>query len=429
MADNPICEMMGETTGSTALASAWFERRWFERRREDVGVALLGTVGALLILYYVATFGSKVQRVNDFYREVWPAYRTLASGHLVEFIRIGPAYVGSALLRAPFGLLPMSWGGGAKQVFFAAALPCVVALTAFAAWLGTQRTTADGKPRRLGVMLLCLLSPVTIIALVGGHPEEILGGVLCVVGVVLAANGEVEWASVVIGLAVINKAWALVAVPVALVVTPDRRVRGALIMAATAGAVLIPIWILRSTGGVGDGAALGTGLGKFFNPPQLLWWFGRHSWIALHSRELIVLTAFACALLWWRRSATKRPSADRVADALLLLAMVLLLRAALDPWNNFYYHVPFVLALLAYEVRRDRPPVLALVFSLVILPIIPIDGPTHVSDAFQAVLYAALVLPLLCWMALRLFLPEHSANRDAAREPVAILRRSPSPGR
>ena len=118
-----------------------------------------------------------------------------------------------------------------------------------------------------------------------------------------------------------------------------------------------------------------------------------------------------------------------MADALLLLSMVTLLRAALDPWNNTYYHVPFVFALLAYEVRRDRPPLVALFYSLALLVVMPVHGPSHLSVGSQAALYAAIVLPTLTWMALRLFVPSDPARRNAARAGVSILRRSPSPGR
>jgi hypothetical protein len=315
-------------------------------------------------------------------------------------------------------------------VFFASALPCVAAMAVLATWLGTQRKAPDGNPRRLGVMFLCLLSPVIIAALFAGHPEEILGGVLCVVGVVLAARGETEWAGVVIGLAVINKAWALVAVPVALVVMPDRRVRGALVMAATAGVVLIPILIVRGTAGaVGGATTLATGIGSIFNPPQLLWWFGRRSWIASHSHAVIVLMAALLSLLWWWRCARKSQSADRITDALLLLALVLLMRAALDPWDNTYYHAPLILALLAYEVRRDRPPILAVAVSAALIFIMVLKPSLHFSNSVQAALYAALVLPLLAWMLWRLFLPSHTLDRDPARQRVSILGRSPSPGR
>ena len=71
-------------------------------------------------------------------------------------------------------------------------------------------------------------------------------------------------------------------------------------------------------------------------------------------RPAIVLGAGALSLLWaWRRRAT---GAAR-EDALALLALLLLMRCAVDPWNNAYYAVPAVISLGAWEAltRRGLP--------------------------------------------------------------------------
>jgi hypothetical protein len=45
--------------------------------------------------------------------------------------------------------------------------------------------------------------------------------------------------------------------------------------------------------------------------------------------------------------------------------LLLLLRAALDPWNNDYYILPFLIALVAWEgLYCDRLPVLSLLAAL-----------------------------------------------------------------
>ncbi len=46
------------------------------------------------------------------------------------FVRQGPTYVGSLILRAPFAMVPVIWGGGKRAVYFASALPCMFALAA-----------------------------------------------------------------------------------------------------------------------------------------------------------------------------------------------------------------------------------------------------------------------------------------------------------
>ena len=47
-------------------------------------------------------------------------------------------------------------------------------------------------------------------------------------------------------------------------------------------------------------------------------------------------------------------------DALALFALLALERCLLDPWNLGYYHLPLVLALVAWETEKRRPPVIAL---------------------------------------------------------------------
>ena len=51
---------------------------------------------------------------------------------------------------------------------------------------------------------------------------------------------------------------------------------------------------------------------------------------------------------------------------LLLLALLLALRCALDPWDNSYYSLGWMLALVAWEaLTRNRPPVVSLTATLV----------------------------------------------------------------
>jgi hypothetical protein len=125
-------------------------------------------------------------------------------------------------------------------------------------------------------------------------------------------------------------------------------------------------------------ATAGAATGTLWSPFQLLWPLGtahHHvvpdgvggtlalttwtapGWIGPASRALIVgLTAplAAGALIAGRRSR---------ADALLLLALLLHLRCALDPWNSVYYALPAALALVAWSVARgDRLPLAAALF-------------------------------------------------------------------
>jgi hypothetical protein len=89
-------------------------------------------------------------------------------------------------------------------------------------------------------------------------------------------------------------------------------------------------------------------------------WTAPH-WLGPATRALIVgLTVPGTALAFARGRRSR-------ADALLLLALLLHLRCALDPWNSFYYALPAALALVAWSVERgERLPLAAAAFSALV---------------------------------------------------------------
>ncbi len=393
-------------------------------------VAFAASVAALA---YATTAGKGLLRFNDFYREALPAYTALTHGHLLGFLRLAPTYVGSLVLRAPFAVIPSIWGGGPRAIYFASALPCMLALAAFCTWLAAQprKGAPAGRAARVGVVVLCIFNPITLVALFGGHPEEVLGAVLCVAAVVLAVRGKPGWAGFLVALAVVNKSWALVAVPVVFAVMPTPRRRALITFAMTLLVVLGPIMVARLHGaGTGVSASVtAAGIGGIFNPPQLLWWFGSHAWIVQESRALIVAVAIAFGASWWFIRGRGTPTGSGLSQALLLLTLVFLARAALDPWNNLYYHVPFLFALIAYESSRGRMPLLTSAYTLLLLLVVPLSGVLDVSRDTHAALYAVVVLPTFAWMVAKLYLPGGfaSAQRGGAGDsPSASSSRSHS---
>jgi hypothetical protein len=407
----------GQTSGATPFASAvaWL-RKTATRARPHLGPAIVGFVAGVAVLAFATAAASAVPKFNDFYRESWPAYAALAHGHVLAFLRLGPAYVGSLVLRAPFALIP---GGGAgwRAVYFASALPCVIGVAAFCVWLAAQPRRGGGSSgaRRVVPIVCCVLNWLVVSALLGGHPEEVLGAALCVGAVVLGVNGRPGWAGLLVGLAVVNKSWALVAIPAVIVTMPTGRRKAALVAAATAAAVLLPVLAVRNHGF--SGVATGAQIGTIFNPPQLLWWFGSHSWIVQHARPGIVLASIVCASLWWVRDPRGASPPRGMGDALLLLALVMLLRAALDPWNNLYYHVPFVFALVAYEMRSGRMPLLSVLYSGAFMLVVPVSGALHMSPDLQSAAYAGLVIPAIACISAKLYLP------SGIWEPLSAARR------
>jgi len=371
---------------------------------------------------------------NDYEVEVRPAYEALVAGHVAEFLRLVPAYGGSLVERAPFALLPGLWGGGQLAVYRMVALPCLLAAAALGVWL-VRRMRFQGRSTlaRAVALGVCVANPITLRALELGHPEELLGGCLCVAAVLLAASSADGRdrslpAGVLLGLAVANKDWALVAAgPVLLALPAGHRKRCLLAAGSTAVAVLAPLALVSSGGFASNTAAAATPTASvIFKPWQLWWFFGHHSalalgpsglpqpgyrlgpaWVGAVSHPLILACALAIAVALWRRS---RRAALSAQQALLALALVLLLRCLLDTWDESYYLLPFVLALLAWEIGVDgrRPPVLALASSVLVW--ISFQWlELHASADVQAVFFLAWSVPLALWLGLRLF----SADRPA----------------
>jgi len=84
--------------------------------------------------------------------------------------------------------------------------------------------------------------------------------------------------------------------------------------------------------------------------PSTFTMYRQPAWLPGLAHPLIVAVTVSLGLLvLWRRGREARDA------ALPLLALLLLLRCTLDPADNSYYHVPLLLALLAWEVTAtDR---------------------------------------------------------------------------
>jgi hypothetical protein len=379
---------------------------------------------------------------NDYEVEVRPAYEALVQGHVMRFLQLAPAYGGSLIERAPFALAPGLWGGGPLAVYRAVALPCLLAAAALGVWL-LSRMRVQGRPAlaKLLALGICVLNPITFRALELGHPEELLGACLCVAAVLLAARSSAGrdhslLAGLLLGLAVANKEWALLAAgPVLLALPPGRRIRCLLVAGGCAGAVLAPLALFSANGFIAGTRAVATpSAAAIFKPWQLWWFFGHYSplahgplnvpqagyrlgpaWSGEVSHPLILATAPALALALWPRS---RRTALPERQALLALALVLLLRCLLDTWDDIYYLLPFLFALLAWEIVSERPraPLLALACSL--LGWLSFQWlEQHASADVQASVFLAWSLPLALWLGLKLF-AARGRGRVPADEPA-----------
>lgn len=103
-------------------------------------------------------------------------------------------------------MLTKLWHGGEASVYVVGAAPCLAAVAALSVWLIAQlREKGCSRLAPVAALLVCVGNPLMPPALHYGHPEEILGAVLCVVAVTCALGDRPMWAGVALGLAIANK--------------------------------------------------------------------------------------------------------------------------------------------------------------------------------------------------------------------------------
>lgn len=373
---------------------------------------------------------------NDYDDEVSGAFKALIDGHVAGFLGMLPAYGGSLVLRAPLAGTVAALGGGELAVYRAVSIPCLIAVAVLAIML-VRRMGERGRSTgvRMLVLGLCVANPVTLRALDLGHPEELLTAALAIGAVLAAADRRVVLAAVMLGLAIASKQWAVLAIGPVLLALPERRVLALGTAGAVTAAVLAPIFLAGSHGAVVEGAR---STGTIFQPWQLFWSLGDSGhvviggdglpkpdgyrvppqWLSPLTHPLIALLVVPLSLVWARLRGS-------IGGGEQLLALLLLLRCILDPWNNIYYALPFLLALLAWEglCRPERPPILALAATVLVWVTFQ-ELPTRLSPDLQSAFYLAWSLPLAAWLGREAFAPGRSPR--VARIASARMRAWPS---
>jgi hypothetical protein len=395
-----------------------------ERLRDQWAAVVLAAAGVWAMTYA----GLSAVHFSDYDTEVKPAYDALLGGHLWRSLSVAPAYGGSVVLRAPFAFLPSLWGGGAADVYRAVSIPCLLAAALLGiALVRRMAVLGSGRLARLLALGLCIVNPITVRILEIGHPEEILGAALCVGAVLVAQRGKAGWAGLLLGLAIANKEWGLLAVAPVLLALPGRRVLTIATAAAVATAVYFPLVLptIAHHGALsGASPVAGSASGTIFNPWQLWWFLGspghlvnagstlpatgyRHSpaWLTDIPHPLIVALSVPLFVLARRRR----------ADPLMLMALLFALRCALDPWDIFYYAEPFLLTLTAWEsLAHRRPPVISLLAGLAVWFVF-LKVPGHVSADQSALVFAALAVPGIAALAIGVFRPSLPLANAAGR--------------
>lgn len=405
-----------------------------ERFRSDAPWWAAALAGVLL-MSWLALYGFAW---SDYDNEAAAAYRALSEGDITGFFSQVPAYGGSLVLRAPFAGLTAALGGGEIAVFRAVSIPCVLALAVFGVVL-MRRMGARGRSTgaRALVLGLCVLNPITVHALEIGHPEELLCAALAIGAVLAAIDGRAVLGAILLGLAIATKMWAVLAIGPVLLALPDRR----LLVLAGAGAVTLAVLapIMLIGGGTTTLVKGASTTSNIFVPWQIFWFLGESGhvviggnglpkpdgyrvppgWLSPLTHPFIAFLVVPLSLAWARvHRVVSRFGGEQI---LLLLALLLLLRCVLDPWNVVYYELPFLIALLTWEAlcRPERPPVMTLAATAITWFTFQ-RAPDFLSPDMQCVFFLAWSVPLAVWLARTAFAP--AGARSALRARSAHVR-------
>ena len=347
--------------------------------------------------------------------------RALANGRLSDFFAFQPVMgSGSLVLRAPFAALGLRLTSGSDlDLYRLGAFPCLLAAGLLAVYLfGRLRELRRPALACALAPALIAVNPLTTRALKFGHPEEILAAALCIAAALAAGRRRPLLAGVLLGAALATKQWALLAVlPVLLAAENHERARVALGAAGAAALLVVPMAAgdlhrfieVNHGAGVAGAGALPTNVWFPFgrdiplvlgphggaSPPRAL-----PASIGAISHPLILAAGFLVALLWWRHRRHTEP-----ADALLLLALVFLLRCLLDPLTNSYYPLPFLMSLAAWEgLRRRGLPVLTAAATLLLATTTSVAN-SGIALAALNRFYLVWALPFAALLALLTFRP------------------------
>jgi hypothetical protein len=405
-------------------------RSWI---RENAPVASCATA----VLVVVAAVGLRGDAWPDWQTEARPAIGALTAGHLLRFLHLAPVYGGSLILRAPLVMVTRLWHGGELAIYGASAAPCLAALGVLGVWLvARMRAMGRSVTARGLALMLCVANPLILPALEIGHPEELLGAVLCVAAVLCAMGDRSNWAAVLLGLAIANKEWAVLAAGPVLLSLEHARLRTVVISGVTAGILIAPFMVGASDGVAAQTAASGLGANAIFQPWQFWWFLGSHAhpvhglstslkpgyrtppgWIENLAHPLVVAVMPPLSALWaWLR---RRGGCQASTAPLLLLALLLALRCGLDPWDISYYALPFLLALVTWEsLSFNRAPILASLGALLAWAVFQQTSNLSLSADAQALVFALVSMSAVIALAIALYtpgLPELLRGRPSGR--------------
>jgi hypothetical protein len=393
-----------------------------------VVAACAAVTGASILLAYAN------RSTGDYPYDAGPAIRALLHGHVGEALAAQPLMGSlSVFVRVPFAALADLTGGGELALYRLGCIPCLIAVGLTGLELSRAMRRAGTDRRACAIApAICLVNPLTWEALRLGHPEELLCAALVVVAALYAVEGRSIAAGVALGLALATKQWAAIAVLPVLAAAPARRLRVATIAVVLAGLITAPVMLADAHGFYNANRQVGWS-GERVYPFNAVWPLAptedrvidvagdtkvvtvrvipRSLAHLLHPAIVLLAIPFTAAALFIRR----RLGAE---DLFALLALLFLLRCLLDPVDNAYYHVPFLLSLAFWEgLTWKRIPLLSLLASVVVYWAIYKAHMFHTNDLRNAV-YLVVTLPFALSLFAALFGRREPARRRRDFQPA-----------
>jgi hypothetical protein len=299
---------------------------------------------------------------GDYPGDAGVAVSALDHGQIGTYLATHPVMGPFAtLFEAPFALL----GQSELAAYHWACFGCVLALVALGRLLfGLARQHGATELGATLIAVLCVLNPITADAFRAGHPEELLTAALAIAAVVIAGRGHSVRAGLLLGLAVASKQWAVLAVLPVLMALPSGRRRAAAVGLGVLAVLTLPALIaspagfFAAQGNAASGGANATIWSAWYSVSPATVHHVAAGDITLHviptalqplTHPLVVATFLIVPLAVWAWRGRFGIDPER---AIALVALLALLRCALDPVDNLYYHAPLLLSLLAWDAVR-----------------------------------------------------------------------------
>lgn len=343
------------------------------------------SLAAVIMAGLCAVVAARIGQMGDYRAELLPTMDALLDGDVGQLASghhlMGPL---SILLRLPAVALVDALGGDDLDAYRAGAFLCLLPAAAVGLYLREQILAHGAHPLAgAAVGVLAVVNPAVNSALELGHPEEALTAAFCVGAVLAAKEGRLRLGVVLLVAALLSKQWALLAVPVVLVAAGAawrRMLAQTVVVTALLAAPVVAADPGRFLALTEHLAAVTDEGSRRWGPvmAQSIWWpvatpepvrvFDGVETITVEprrleepldglSRPLMGVLVLALAI------ATAR---SRRHDVLALLAAVFLIRCLFDPSNGHPYHVPLVLAVVAWDSYERTKPTTALLVCAVL---------------------------------------------------------------